>query len=141
MDLTLATITRGVRRAARDGKEHGFHALSKIDGPVRTWAYDVLVHAPSFGRLEPRLTAYADPLAFDTAEYRERCAPLPLRERVEHLGRGPACAPCPDYPRHHELVGYACGMLGWDAEEFDLFRVRIEFPLVNSVVRVRFPVA
>ena len=36
------------------------------------------------------------------------------------------------------MIEYACHALGWDVDEFDLYRVRIAHPILNSVVRMQF---
>ena len=142
VDLVFGTVTRSVRGAGSgrsDGKPHGFHTMTRTDLPTAVLITDVLVHAGDYGRLAPELYVYADPRAEDSAEHRERSPLLRCGERVEYLGRGLSAGACPEVPRYGEMLGHLSGRLGWDADEFDLYRVRVEYPLVHSVVRLAFP--
>ena len=33
---------------------------------------------------------------------------------------------------------YACQTLGWDPAEFDVYRVNMAYPVLDSVVRLKF---
>ena len=40
----------------------------------------------------------------------------------------------PDVPRYPELVRYALDRAGFDAEKFDVYRCRVEYPVMPSTV-------
>ncbi len=42
-------------------------------------------------------------------------------------------------PRYGEMAAYVFDRLGWDAEQFEVFRCRVEYPVMHSAVVVRFP--
>ena len=140
VDLVFGTIARGVPSSAPvAGRPHGFHTMAKIDTPVATLVTDVLVHSGDFGRVSPELYVYADPAAEESADRRERSPLLKIRERIEYLGRGLAGIASDDVPRGTELIAQLCGGIGWNCRDFDVYRLRMEFPLMHSVVRVAVP--
>jgi hypothetical protein len=140
VDLVFGTVTQGVAGPVKDDKPHGFHTMAKTDLPAALMVLDVFVHAGDYGRLQPELYVYADPGADDSHERRERSPLLKIRERVEYVGRGLTGTACADLPRYTETVAHLCGGLGWHADEFDVYRLRIEYPLMHTIVRVAFPV-
>lgn len=138
VDLMFGTVTRGVaHQVSTADAEHGVHSMVTNDVPTALLVQDVLMHT-AYGDVQPTLTAYADPLAAESAEYRARATLLPVRYKVDHLGRGPSGATTSDFPRYAELIGYTCALMGWDPDEFNVYRVRIEFPLLHSVIRIAF---
>jgi hypothetical protein len=141
VDLVFGTITRSVSEPAPvDAQPHGFHTMAKNDLPSALLITDVLVHRESYGTVEPELYVYADPGSDESKERRERSTLLKTRERIECLGSGLNAPVSPDFPRRTEMLAHVSGSLGWDLEEFDVYRLRMEFPLMHSVVRVAVPV-
>jgi hypothetical protein len=63
---------------------------------------------------------------------------LPTSASVVHLGRGPQVLSSANVPRYAEMVQYALDRAGWDARQFDVYRCRVEFPVMPSSVMVRF---
>ncbi len=139
VDLVFGTVTRGVPDGRPDGKPHGLHTMAKIDLPTSLLVTDILVHRGDYGRLTPELYVYADPGAEESQERRDRSPLIKTQEQVEFLGSGLSNHNQPDVPRHTEMLAHLCGGLGWDADEFDIYRLRIEYPLMHTVVRVALP--
>ena len=42
-------------------------------------------------------------------------------------------------PRYVEMARYAFARLGWDGEQFEVYRCRVEYPVMHSAVVIRFP--
>lgn len=55
-----------------------------------------------------------------------------------YLGKGPSVMHTPDVPRYAEMIQYAFDRLGWDEARFDVYRCRVEYPVMPSSVVVRF---
>ena len=66
---------------------------------------------------------------------------LPLNVKVEHTGRGAFAARTRDVPRCADLARYVFEHTGWPEGEFNLFRVRLEYPPlpVSAVMRYELP--
>ncbi len=111
--------------------------LAEIRVPCDALYLDLLVRDDCFGPLRPTVHACADHLA----ELRTPGASPWQRleyESVEHLGKGASVLYTPDYPRYPELARHAFDRLGWDAERFDVYRCRIEYPVLPSTVAMFF---
>jgi len=61
-----------------------------------------------------------------------------LRPSVVYLGRGSAAATSPDVPRYPEMLAEVCRQLDWDPECFHVFRCRVEYPIVPSLMFVEY---
>lgn len=140
VDLVFGTVTSGVPAAVpQPGSPHGFHAMAKIDFPSELLVMDVFVHAGDYGKLNPELYIYADPGSEETKERRELSPQLRTRDKIVHVGRGLGSDAIRGIPRRTEMIAHLCGGMGWDPEEFEVYRLKIEYPLMHTVIRMAFP--
>ncbi len=127
-----------VPRYSEPANRIGGH-LAEIRVPCDTLLLDLVVREDVFGPLRPTVSMCADHLAdLHGPGGRAVWQPLGPYETVEHLGRGPAALYTPDYPRYPELGRYAFERLGWEGERFDVYRCRLEYPIVPSTVGMFF---
>ncbi len=56
--------------------------------------------------------------------------------RVEFLGKGPAVLATPDVPDYTDLMHAAARKFGCDVDNFEAWRLRLEFPFYQSDVRI-----
>ena len=63
---------------------------------------------------------------------------MALRESIVYLGKGPSVLHTPEVPRYAEMVQYALDRSGWNASNFDVYRCRVEYPVMPSSVVVQF---
>jgi hypothetical protein len=63
---------------------------------------------------------------------------LPVRVTLERLGRGLAVLDCAEVPRYVDMMQYAFKRIGWNGERFDVYRCRLEYPVMQSLVDIRF---
>lgn len=118
------------------GNKIGGH-LAEIRVPCDALFLDLVVREDTFGPLRPTVNMYADHLA----ELRAPGASAWQRmeyETVEHLGRGASALYTPEYPRYPELARHAFERLGWDGERFDVYRCRVEYPVLPSTMAIFF---
>lgn len=57
---------------------------------------------------------------------------------VTELGKGPEVLHTSEIPRYVDMVGESLERLGWNPDEFRVFRFRWEYPVLQSLVRVAF---
>jgi len=113
--------------------------LAEIRVPCDTLLLDLVVREDTFGPLRPTVSMCADHLAeLRTPGSHSPWQSLEPYESVEYLGKGPAVLYTPDYPRYPELGRYAFDRLGWQGDRFDVYRCRIEYPIVPSTVAIFF---
>ena len=129
---------RAVPRYQEAGNKIGGH-LAEIRVPCETLLLDLVIRDDTCGPLKPTASTYADHIA----EMRSTGVTSPWqqvepRQSVQHLGKGPSVLYTPDYPRYPELARHAFKHLGWDASRFDVYRCRIEYPILPSTVAMFF---
>jgi hypothetical protein len=64
-----------------------------------------------------------------------------FHERVARFEGGLDSAPLREAPRYREMLQFACERLQWNLSEFDVYRLRIEYPLHHTTVQLRYFVA
>jgi hypothetical protein len=98
--------------------------------PCELLVQDILVHEGTGVRGPFTVTAYGDARGegFSTRLERNR---IPLAAEVERLGRGLDAVPAGELPQYHER-------LGWRAEGFEAYRLRVRYPVTPSMVAVEF---
>ncbi len=126
-----------VPRYKDPGNKIGGH-LAEIRVPCDSLFLDLLVREDTFGPLRPTVHMCADHLAELRAPGASAWQPLEPYESVEYLGKGASVLYTPEYPRYPELGRYAFERLGWDAERFDVYRCRVEYPVLPSTMAMFF---
>ncbi|HVP12984.1 MAG TPA: hypothetical protein VMV94_17550 [Phycisphaerae bacterium] len=112
---------------------------AKIRIPCERLFVDLLVREDTYGPLRPKAFSCAEHLdevvVPAASEDWQRMEPY---EPVTYLGKGPSVLYAADIPRYPELGGYAFERLGWDGERFDVYRCRVEYPVLPSTVVMAF---
>jgi hypothetical protein len=109
-----------------------------VRSPSEVLVLDVLAPAGLFADSDPRIAVFADERSGDAIAAGRDHDRLPCRETISHLGRGAEVIHSPDVPRYAEMMTYVFGRLGWDASTFDVWRCRVEYPIMPSSVVVSF---
>jgi hypothetical protein len=102
--------------------------------PARVLIYDHFVHRDLFPGVERELCVFGElnaPVAYAASDR------LTVSERIQTLGPGLARARCPELPGHPRVLASVFERLGWDAEGFDHFRVRMAYPPMPTSVMIR----
>jgi hypothetical protein len=127
-----------VPRFREPGNEIGAH-LAEVRIPCETLLLDLVMREDTCGPLNPTALVSADHLAeVQPAGTHAPWQHLEPPEPVAHLGRGASVLYTPDYPRYPELGRYVFEQLGWDSDRFDVYRCRIQYPVLPSTVALFF---
>ena len=135
-----ADVVRNAASCCQD--EHNTHGelVAGVHTPCHALIHDVLIFKGMFGAISPGVCVYDD---YWRKMSRGATVPeavtLATHEEVSRLGQGPSVLPTPDVPRYAEMARYAFARLGWDGEQFEVYRCRVEYPVMHSAVVVRFP--
>lgn len=109
--------------------------------PCEAFIFDVLIDRDLFRPEKAQVSVYGDRTGsfFSTSSpgWLEDSDVLGFRESVVHLGEGTSVLSTPDFPRHAEMVRHALQRLGWDSRRFGVYRCRIEYPILHSIVRLK----
>ena len=132
-------LIRGAVPRYRDETNHVGANNAKIRIPCEALILDLLVHEDAFGTIQPIGFSCAEHLGEVTNPGAcEEWLRLEPRESVAYLGKGPSVLYSAGFPRHAELGQYVFDRLGWDAERFDVYRCRVEYPVLPSTVVMAF---
>lgn len=108
--------------------------------PCGVLVLDQFIREDVYGRIHPQVRVYGD--LHEAASYpvggRDRGV-LPIRVEVSYLGKGPQVVQTPAVPQYPEMASYVFERLGWDAGQFDVYRVQIRFPVIPSLVVMSHP--
>jgi hypothetical protein len=126
---------RGVGSRYRRPGDEAAHLNAHVRTPCDVLIHDLIVRTDTFGRLSPTADVFAEPDGMvSTWQRRDARHRLPIQTKVDYLGRGPAVTQAVEIPRYPELARYVFDRLGWDGGQFDVYRVRMRYPVMNSAV-------
>jgi hypothetical protein len=120
-----------------DDPDPVFTSHSMVRTPCEVLVHDVMI-APAVLWEPAEPLVYSDLRTVDPAPGGRERDLLPTSASVVHLGKGPDVLSSPDVPRYVEMVRYALDRAGWDGRQFEVYRCRVEFPVMPSSVMVRF---
>lgn len=137
-DFTFARINRNaVLGADGDGPQARtyLHNSFLTNTPTGLLILELLVHRPRFGSLVPTVALLRKTPDDESASAPAAASALPCFARVEKYS---ASNPpeMREVPFHRDLLGCALGYAGWNAADFDLFRVRLDYPPIYSALRL-----
>lgn len=138
VDLCFASAGRDVPFSYDVDGRHLFRSAVTFATPAALLVSDLLVHRSSFGAVQPELVVHRSVPGDESPAIAGRAQRLPTRDKIVALDVKGEKSASPDVPRVPEMLRFACGELGWNLDEFDLFRVRMQYPVLNSVVRQQF---
>jgi hypothetical protein len=134
----MADVVRNAASYFCDEHNRNNEYFALVRTPCEVLINDLFVHKDTFGPLKPELVVYGDLLG--GPEYPaggHEPLRLPINGSVDYLGRGPGVAATPDVPRYPELAQHVFERLGWDGQAFDVYRARIAYPILSSLVVMR----
>jgi hypothetical protein len=136
----MGDVVRNAASFFRDEHNSINEYTAFVREPCEVLINDLFVHEDMFGPLTPELIVYGDLRGGPEYPGGGHEPPrLPVGETVDYLGKGPDVVATPDVPRYAELARYVFERLGWDGEHFDVYRVRLAYPVVPSIVLMRHP--
>jgi hypothetical protein len=137
VDLTFGTISRGAPISQTlEGNRRFISTRPRIWLPTRLLIVNMLVHRPTFSRdkLFPSLKVYGHAVQSRPLDLADRQGLLPFFERLSYLGPCSSSAHLPDFPRYEEMIRYACETQQWNPDDFDVYRAKIEHPMLDTTV-------
>ena len=137
VDIATARIVRGMAPGLTSDGRPMFDGLVEIGRPTRIQVIDNFVHRPTWPNLVPHAGVFAHlPRRIPSKVDREGVR-LPFNEPFSYLGSGADVLRIREVPRYPELIQYACQKMGWRFQDMDLYRIRLEYPLMDSNVLLR----
>lgn len=106
--------------------------LGQVKMPVEVMIFDVLMHPQAVLPGSPRLEVFLG----DASAPGIYSIPLQHNFQLEHLGRGPNVLITPEVPNYQQMVHKVQSTTAWDLTQYEAWRVRIEFPVYDSTIRI-----
>lgn len=129
-------ITRDSATRYRDAENTFNEFAARIQTPTEVLVFDVYVHDNMFGPIEPKSAVYSALAGPNSRDEEDRLAVV---TQLTHLGRGLDVIFTPDVPRYVDLAQHVFDRLGWDEARFDVYRVRMEYPPMPTVLTIAHP--
>ncbi len=117
---------------AEEGSREG-GAMATISCPVRLLILDVLVHRSLFPGVTPEVVVRSN---IGLGEGQQH--PLPVSETPTFMGPADGIIRTAEVPRYDEMRGYVFERVGWDPAEFDVYRLRVEYPILSTALALSF---
>lgn len=104
--------------------------------PTKLLVLHILVHAGSFpnDRMQPLLKVNGHALQTRPNDMYEEHGQLPFTEQLQYVGRGEVGVHTIDVPKHVQIARYITDKAGWNLADFDVYRARIEYPMMDTTV-------
>jgi hypothetical protein len=100
--------------------------------PIELLQMDQYVHRALFGDVERRLKVFSELISPVARDEHDRVV---VPEQVQALGRGLRRIHASEITRYSDMVRYVFERTGWNPDDFDVFRVRMQYaPIAVSVM-------
>lgn len=114
----------------------GIIALARV--PCEVFIFDNFLHENLCGSAEHDVAIYSDIYGRpDVGGLFREDYRLPCDVEVAYLGKGTSVVMTQDVPRYPELAAHVFDRLGWPAERFRVYRVKLRYPFIPSSVFMR----
>lgn len=111
----------------------------EIGKPCQTIVIDTLIERQTYERIG--LEGMMTPSRLSPRSTRhdvEVTGTLEDDRRVLRLGRGADVLGLSEVPRYREMIEWTFARAGWDLDQFDVYRYRLEYPITLSTVLVSY---
>jgi len=135
-----AQIARDVFKSYRTKEDRFREVVVRSRTPVERLLFDQIVHRDLVGPYDPELFIFGEFTGWDwakSAEFRNPNSQLPIDTSIQKLGQGISAVYTPHLNWYADMIGDAFRRLNWNPDQFVVFRVEIEYPVVPSTINMR----
>lgn len=105
-----------------------------LNSPTRVLLRDLVIHESVIEGCSVHLKAYASHPTTDILDLDDTML-FPDQPEIVRVGSGLTAMTSTDCPKLGDVVSLAMERMGWNPNEFHVYRYRIEFPVLGSVIR------
>lgn len=134
VDMTFGHISRNVIPDYDASGDIIFGMGVRIMIPMMSVIVNAFLHHEIAARVESSLAVYGHAADRDQVEMRQDSVTLPFRENVAFLGRGVSAARNREVLQYTNLLEYVCGHMKWNPNDFDVYSLRIDYPLLDTML-------
>ncbi|MGD8452595.1 MAG: hypothetical protein PVJ57_12315 [Phycisphaerae bacterium] len=106
--------------------------------PCKLLIQDTLVYRGVFEPNQREVAVYTDHRGVDAAPFDRKCDKLRADVSAVFMGSGIHVLNVEEVPIYEDLMRFAFERMNWNIDDFDLYRVRIRYPLMPSSLVSRF---
>ncbi len=128
-----------VRNMKIEHDESGLPALlcgATFIAPTELAIVELFVHRDSFAELAPEVWVHPTASGAEIPDVVRMTQPLKIYETIDALGPAKRVKTIGEVPAYRQQLGYVFDKLGWVPAEFDLFRLRIPYPILHTRARI-----
>lgn len=127
-------VARGIAALPGSVPDSEVSLVKGVNTPLEAYSGDILIHRSVWGTTPPEVRVYAWPM--DNSTRASKTSLLPLTERAVYLGDGAYGGRRQPVARYAEMIEYAMERMGWNGDEFRVFRCRVEYPVMYSLIKM-----
>jgi hypothetical protein len=136
--LILGFVCKSMNSRYRSDDDTFLGSVPTVRIPSEVLIHDIIVRDDLFPQASPQVEVFHDFNCEPFGEPHRNHDRLPMGESVIYLGRGLDVLETPEVPRYQEMIREAMRRVGWDPSRFNVYRCRVEFPIVPSLLRIKF---
>jgi hypothetical protein len=137
LDVTFGEFWRDMPLRERPENRKGMTTSTTFTTPTRLFVRDLFLPRSVFGPPLCEVTRWGH-----AVEFPKRVEPLELmglpkltcHERLTYVGSGASAAHSVGVPQYAEVLKSTCDTLGWDLNDMDVYRIRVEYPLIFTLL-------
>jgi hypothetical protein len=119
--------------------------LARVNtAPSRTAVIDFIVHRPTFGRLSFETHRWGNisafPTSLDLLDQDPDVPRLPALDQASYVGTVSVAGHSAGIKNYDRMLRFACEHRQWNPEELDVYRHRVDFPLLSTLDAVYFSI-
>jgi len=139
-DLVFGQVHRNAPILDEVDGRRVWHTNMQVTIPATVIVVDKLIHRPSLPKWNHKLSVHwqGPRELFDPTTGMKDLNELPFHERITRVDGGAAAAYLREPPRYLELLRAVTEQVGWNLDDFDVYRVRIEYPLLYTALLLTF---
>jgi hypothetical protein len=136
VNLVLGFVVKGLHAEVDSIEGDKLGLVAVVRTPSEVLIHDSLVRRDICPPFSPQIEVTHDISGRTHGELHREHERLQMRENVVYLGRGADVLETEEVPRYPEMMRTAMAKVGWDPNDFDVYRCRVEYPVVPSSIRV-----
>ncbi|MGC4032403.1 MAG: hypothetical protein QM754_11865 [Tepidisphaeraceae bacterium] len=135
-NLAFGGVVHNVPYSVDDDGHRLLRQSIRFITPAGLLVKDFIVHRPTFPNLDPRLIVFPRTDGAEPPRTLASTQRLPVHAAIESFRANSPKLAVPEFPQYQDLLSYACSRMNWILADFDVYRVRLPFPVLNSIVRI-----
>lgn len=138
VDMTFGHISRNVPVDITSDGSQKFGMGVRITIPMTSVTINCFIHHDAYPDVESRYEVYGHAGDRDQVAMSIDGTRLPFREKIAYLGRGIEAARNREVLQYANLLEYACQHNKWNPADFDVFSLRVDYPLLDTMFNLEF---